>query len=245
MNEVDDELATCFNPQLQGLYLSMSKITHLEILKNMSNLQQLNLVNVNLRNKLIPLCCLPRGLTCLMLVGCGLNVEDMKVLGQSHHTKTIVQLDLSENEKMLQPIDASGLIELCQALVSVEFLGIKSCLLNELTSDIVGLLFQSLATLPKLSLIYLSLNDFASRILCTQIKVLHTCMSLRCVCLTILSDLYETSDDFYIVQNRIQDVQSKVDSEINYSRETVVNVIWEKDCHYEDWELKAIICLYL
>lgn len=234
LSDVDDEITTCFYPQLQGLSISHStKITSLAFLNNMSNLKQLNLSGMRLRNKLTPLCNLQNGLTFLKLVGCGLKGEDMKVLEQSHHPKTLLHLDISDNSFSL-PGDASGLIEFCQKLVSVVILEMEDCSLDKLISDLLGILLETLSTLPKLSLLCLNQNDFSSRLLCTHIKVLHTCMSLRCVSLTVPSDMY-VSDDFNIIQNRIQDLQYKIDSEINYKRKSVLNVIWKEDMYYSRW----------
>lgn len=227
----EEEIATLFNPKLLGLSIANTRISNLSFIKNMSNLQQLNLSGLRLRDMLEPLSSLPSGLKYLKMEECGLNGEDLKVLKQSHHAKTLLHLDISDND-FAMPIDASELIGFCQVLLAVKVLEIKDCGLHSLTPELLGILFESFADLPKLTLLYLSQNDFSSKLLCTYIKTLHKSVSLRCLCLTVPSDMY-VCDDFDVVQTGIQDLQSKIDSEVNFNRKIFVNVIWEKN--FSQW----------
>ncbi len=69
-----------------------------QLLGNLQHLVRLDLSNNRIKSRLRrTLANIPKPLQYLRLVGCGLNVDDMSYLSQSHHTAGITELDISEN----------------------------------------------------------------------------------------------------------------------------------------------------
>ena len=202
----------CLSPQLQGLSLTYPQyIKSLTFLNKISNLKQLNLSGMSLQTKLPPLRYLPSGLLYLKLDNCYLTGYDLKILRRSHHINTLLQLNIS-NQNFQNLFNASELIELCQDLVAIEILEIENCNLD----DHLGLLLESLAVLPKLSLLSLCSNGFLSSSFLTHADLLNNYISLKCIKLTLPTDL----------ETDIHHFKSKLENKINCNRKSYLHVIW-------------------
>ncbi|XP_042891297.1 leucine-rich repeat-containing protein 14-like [Penaeus japonicus] len=237
MCDVDDsglDSLLCMSECLTSLSLAYNRsITSLHFLAGMSNLSQINLSGIRLRDKVEALSALPRGLEYLKMVGCFLKSPDLEALSTTKHMLTLRQLDLSENSFGL-PADFFALCNLCKNLVKISVLELEGCFLNVVVPESLTQLVNILSSLPDLCYLRLTRNDFSSRVIRSHLSDLAHCKSLQYLCLTTPSDMY-ISDVYSENDRQIKQLHNQFDELLQAVRETQIHVEWTEEASYSHW----------
>lgn len=218
---------------LVGLSLAYSHgFDSLQFIPLLSNLCQLNLSGIRLTGKLEPLCSLKTGLKYLKLVGCCITHADLELLAKSHHTESLLQLDLSENSFNL-PVNTASLCILCKKLSKVVVLELQNCKLNMVIQENLRIFVDVMKALPELQILRLTDNDFSSRIIVEELPQLASSSALQYLCLTVPSDAY-LSDDYNVTSRVIKKIQSDFTKCVEtFSRN--FHVEWKENVEYSHW----------
>ena len=126
------------------------------VLSKLSCLNRLDLSNNRTKHKLRRLLCeIPSGLTYLRLCACGLSEADVTYLKHSHHSTTLTELDVSENQ--LGHERWRGVMSLLEALRGqLEIFEVEDCSIEQ--ADFLTL-FAELKMLSSLRFINVARND--------------------------------------------------------------------------------------
>ncbi|XP_068219691.1 uncharacterized protein [Palaemon carinicauda] len=218
---------------LVGLSLAYCRgFSSLQFVPLLSNLCQLDLSGTQFSGKLEPLRNLPQGLKYLKLVGSGMTPADLELLAESHHVKSLLQLDLSENT-FNHPTKVASLCILCQKLSKILVLELQNCKLNQISQENLRVFIDIMKTLPELQILRLTDNDFYSRIIKEELPHLASSSTLRYLCLTVPSDAY-LSDDYNVTATVIKRLQYDFTQHVQtFSRN--FNVEWKENIEYSHW----------
>ncbi|XP_069940271.1 uncharacterized protein [Cherax quadricarinatus] len=224
----------CIPKSLTSLSLAHNRnITSLQFLSQLPCLCELNISGINVRDKCEPIGSLPQGLQYLKLVGCRVRSADLQVLITSKHVLTLRHLDLSENP-LGGPEDFYSLCKLCQKLQKVSVLEVENCNLNTVIPELLTQLINILTQMPTLAFLRLNRNDFSSWSITKHIVCLGYSRTMRCLCMTVPSEVY-ISDDYTVIDKRIKKLCTDFLSSLQAMNATHVAVEWIEESLYSRW----------